>query len=130
MARYKEMPMETIVDMLKVSEADFKRHKDHPNVNYLRNAANKLIAIAENLTENRIGRKLYGYGDFETNFKRHFKDSELFSKLDKLHVFFYTGLLQDQSFSEIEFTYGTAKKRLRNLIIKVEKEKVRQKVRA
>lgn len=113
-----------IEDMLNVSYEDFKKWENTGKQKdaYLRDAANKLVGAAEGMASNLLERPVTNYGEFERVFKSRLKAQELFSKLDKLHVFFYNGLLQEQSYAEMEYTYHKARKELLHFLSVVYKE--------
>ncbi|MGI0141682.1 MAG: hypothetical protein ACREBF_03485 [Candidatus Micrarchaeales archaeon] len=117
-------------EMLKASEDDFKSYERNKNVSKLRDAVNKLYAIAQNITSNKIKHGIENYGEFRSNFLKEFKDHDLISSLGILHRFFYTGLGYEQSVKDIEYEYHEAKKKIKTMIKKNSAYKLKKAVYA
>jgi len=107
---------EELEEMLEVGEADFRKWRETKKVAYLRDASNKLIAIAENLTAYKTGKKILNWGDFRSSFLKEFKDRRLMDYLYDLHRFFYEGRSYDERIVDIEYKYHITHKELRSLI--------------
>ena len=107
-------------EMLEASQHDFDMWHKTTKVAYLRDAANKMVAIAENITSNKIKKDIKNWGEF----KREFNNKEILDDLYSLHRFFYEGLGYDQTEKDIEYTYYKVRKFFRNLLAKENKKLV------
>ena len=124
MQKQKLHTKESLIEMLDTSEADYKDYlKDTNNISRLRDASNKLVAVAEDLTENMTNSRIDGYGDWRKKFSQlknlSLKGQErelLLARLDSLHIFFYEGLLQDIGKEAIVYNYNWCRKKLYRLI--------------
>jgi hypothetical protein len=105
-----------IEEMLSTSESDYKDYLKDKKISKLRDAVNKLYAVAENITEAKTGKPVKNYGEFRHNFLKEFNDNDLLVDLGTLHTFFYNGLGYEQKTKDIEYLYGKSKKKLRNLM--------------
>ncbi len=114
---------EDLEEMLEISTEDFKNWKTRRKVACLRDASNKLIAVAENLTTNKIQKRIRNWGEFRRHFLEEYKDQELLNRLSELHRFFYEDLGYDESYSDVEYRYHKAFKALRTLVAHWQPEK-------
>jgi deoxyxylulose-5-phosphate synthase len=114
---------EELTAMLEASQHDFEMWETSAKQAYLKDAANKLVALAENITANKIKKDIRNWGEFKSAFLREFNKPEMLSDLYILHRFFYEGLGYDETEKDIEYTYHKVKKFFRNLVEKTEYEK-------
>ncbi len=115
---------EELEEMLEASKSDYEKWEETTKLAYLKDASNKLVAIAEDLLSNKLDRNIKNYGEFRANFDKLSKDTTMKEYLHSLHVFFYEGLSYDTTIKDIEYIYHKTYKFFRNL---VEKETYRQK---
>ena len=115
---------EELAEMLEASKSDYEKWKETSKLAYLKDASNKLVAIAEDLLSNKLDRDIKNYGEFRANFDKLSKNTTMKEYLHSLHVFFYEGLPYDTTAQDIEYIYHKAYKFFRNL---VEEEKYKQK---
>lgn len=118
---------ETLNEMLTVSYEDYKNWEKSHKLSYLRDAANKLVAVAENLTSTKLLKPISNYGEFRHCFLQEYKNHELFLKLDMLHKFFYEGIGYEGTPKDIEYTYHKARKELMTLVKKLPQREKREK---
>lgn len=102
--------------MLDISYADFRLWKGTKKLARLRDATNKLVAVAENLTSNKANMPIENWGQFRHIFLKEFKDQELLIKLYDLHRFFYQGLGYEGDVRNIEYNYTKGRKALRTMV--------------
>ena len=107
---------EELEEMLGASKSDYEKWKETSKLAYLRDASNKLVAIAENLLSNKLDRDMKNYGEFRANFDKLSKDTIMKEYLHSLHVFFYEGLSYDTTTKDIEYIYHKTYKFFRNLV--------------
>ena len=108
---------ETLEEMLTASYEDFKKWEaDKKKLSYLRDASNKLVAVAENVTSSRLLTPIANWGEFAPLFKKEFKNELMYEYLKDLHKFFYQGAGYDENIKEIEYEYHKARKFFRNLV--------------
>ena len=100
--------------MVEASQHDFDMWKKTTKEAYLKDAANKMVAIAENITSNRIKKDIKNWGEFKAAFTREFGNGEVLDNLYSLHRFFYEGLGYDQTEKDIEYMYYKVKKFSKN----------------
>ena len=112
-------------EMLEASQHDFDMWHKTEKVAYLRDAANKLVAVAENLTANKLGKQITNWGEFWANFDKISNDQLIRNYLKDLHVFFYEGLVYDETLKEVEYKYNKVKKFFRNAVEKETRELVK-----
>jgi hypothetical protein len=115
---------EELEEMLEASQNDFKMWNETSKLAYLKDAANKLVAIAEDITSNKIGKDVKNWGEFKSTFKREFNREDVYNDLYALHRFFYEGLGYDQTEKDIEYIYHKTKKFFRNVVEKEEHKKL------
>ena len=113
---YKKHSKDELEEMLETSQDDYRDYKDTAKISKLRDASNKLVAIAEGLASNKEGKEVKTYGEFQHTFNKHYENADLTANLDTLHVFFYSGLGYEQSAQSIEYLYNKSKKEIRNLV--------------
>ena len=111
---------EELEEMLEASSNDFEMWEKTKKLAYLKDAANKLVAIAEDITSNRMGKDVKNWGEFSSAFKREFNNENVYNDLYALHRFFYEGLGYDQTEKDVEYTYHKTKRFFRNLVKKEE----------
>ena len=114
---------EELAEMLDASQHDFDMWRQTKKEAYLKDASNKLVAVAENLTSNKIKKDIKNWGEFKAAFAREYAKVEVLSDLYTLHRFFYEGLGYDQTEKDIEYVYHKTKKFFRNLVEETEKIK-------
>lgn len=120
---------DTLEDMLEAAKTNYEKWEKTRKMAYLRDAANKLVAIAENMVANKINRDIKGYGEFRSNFNKFSNDELIKEYLNDLHIFFYEGLEYDQTVEDIEYKYHKAYKFLRSKIKGFNEAKYKEKVR-
>lgn len=112
-------------EMLSVSRDDFRNWEKTKKLSYLRDAANKLVGVAENMTSARLLKAIDNWGEFRHCFLKEYKDQDMLLRLETLHKFFYQGLGYDEPTQSIEYNYHKAYKFLQNNVKKFERERVR-----
>ena len=116
---------EELGEVLKDSQHDFDMWKQTKKESYLKDASNKLIAVAEDLASNKIKKDIKNWGEFKVAFAKEYAKPEILSDLRALHRFFYEDLEYDQTEKDIEYIYHRAKTFFRDLLAKETKKSVK-----
>lgn len=100
--------------MFETSYQDYQQYKASSNLSKLRDASNKLFAVMRGYIESKIGRGLENQNDFIHKYYStkisdldYERKKRLFRDLMTLHIFFYHGLQEEQSASDMEDLYLT-----------------------
>lgn len=105
------MTIESSRELLKASLYDYGIWKRKGYVGQLRDAGNKLLGVLEDFTSSKVGYKFNGYKDFRKTFynlntKIGLKQKkDLMKNIFLLHLFFYYGLIEDQTVQDVVDIY-------------------------
>lgn len=102
------------------SRQDFERYKETGDIEYLRDAAEKLFTSAENMVEYKTGDRINDYRDFKRLIPKVVEKKEdriaLMSKLSQLHVFHRHGLQEPNNIKDIVELYRNVHKEVAFLL--------------